>query len=714
MSLRTRLSFGRDHRRDGDAARDVEDWHGAEQHYRQHLERSPADTAIWVQLGHAQKEQGRLKDAEASYRKAMTLAPDDADPPLHLGHARKLQGDTAGALDAYQQSYGLAPGLVAASEIEAVGGEAPGRDVPRSATPAVFLAIDDLFLYLDAHKTMSGIQRVIAGVALEILDSDREDVFFCIVSQTRGGGAARALWVVPNERLKSLLAYANGNRVSHDRIHSMIADCKRAATPMTLVPSDTLLVLGAFWVSGYGVRHFVDLKQTGIRLGFYIYDIIPISHPDYCDPLHVREFTIHFCEMLGLADFLFTISAYTARSVAEFIARHELTPTPVRAVPLAQLRLQAKASADEAWPSELDDLRGKDFALYVSTIEGRKNHLYVVNAWRELMNEGVEVPDLVFVGRMGWRVAGLMELVGSSRHLRGKLRIVHDLSDGELDSLYRHCLFTTFTSFVEGWGLPVGESLAHGRPCVASNTASIPEVGGDMVDYVDPLNLREGIGVFRRLITDKRYRAERERKIASGFKARDWRDVTADLFDALGAAARAKPVKSGRLLFAPGSVFRPGRLTGDGVDCDAYARCPAGLMLRDAFYPADDFGAWMRGARQEIRFATGLPKGTEVVVLLRLAATSWAEGCSAVVSLDRRGASKVKLWLDRLDENRVLRLEGEVDADGGCTVSFEVDGEFDAPSPERRQMALGLVGIGYARKSDALERVSVMESLMVV
>ena len=60
------------------------------------------------------------------------------------------------------------------------------------------------------------------------------------------------------------------------------------------------------------------------------------------------------------------------------------------------------------------------------------------------------------------------------------------MTDVELALLYRKCLLTMFPSLAEGWGLPVGESLAYGKICIASRAGAIPEVGGELVDYVDP------------------------------------------------------------------------------------------------------------------------------------------------------------------------------------------------------------------------------------
>jgi glycosyltransferase involved in cell wall biosynthesis len=47
-------------------------------------------------------------------------------------------------------------------------------------------------------------------------------------------------------------------------------------------------------------------------------------------------------------------------------------------------------------------------------------------------------------------------------------------------------MFTVYPSLYEGWGLPVAESLTLGQFCIASSTSSLPEVGGDLIEYIDP------------------------------------------------------------------------------------------------------------------------------------------------------------------------------------------------------------------------------------
>ena len=58
-------------------------------------------------------------------------------------------------------------------------------------------------------------------------------------------------------------------------------------------------------------------------------------------------------------------------------------------------------------------------------------------------------------------------------------------------------MFTLFPSLFEGWGLPLGESLALGKPCLAASGTALPEAGGDLCRYFDP----EDVGAAHRAVT---------------------------------------------------------------------------------------------------------------------------------------------------------------------------------------------------------------------
>jgi glycosyltransferase involved in cell wall biosynthesis len=175
------------------------------------------------------------------------------------------------------------------------------------------------------------------------------------------------------------------------------------------------------------------------------------------------------------------------------------------------------------------------YVLFVSTIEIRKNHRLLVRVWQKLLERhGADlVPTLVFAGKIGWLVDGLLADLEASNHLDGKVILLRDLSDPELQAAYRSCLFTVFPSLCEGWGLPIAESLSHGKFCIASNRTSIPEVGGSLVDYFDPSDEEDALAKIERPLIDPGYLAWREARVRAEYHPRTWADCAHALIGAL-------------------------------------------------------------------------------------------------------------------------------------------------------------------------------------
>jgi glycosyltransferase involved in cell wall biosynthesis len=146
--------------------------------------------------------------------------------------------------------------------------------------------------------------------------------------------------------------------------------------------------------------------------------------------------------------------------------------------------------------------------------------------WRRLIaRHGPEpVPALIFAGQLGWMVDDLLADLAASGYLGGKIEHRPGLSDEELDEAYRSCLFTVFPSLCEGWGLPIAESLAHGKFCVASNRTSIPEVGGDLIDYFDPSDDDDALAKIERLLFEPCYLAATQARLRAEYRPRTWAD----------------------------------------------------------------------------------------------------------------------------------------------------------------------------------------------
>ena len=90
-----------------DAARNSRQWSEAVRLYQLFLKKEARRADIWVQLGHALKELGRIDEAELAYRRSLIMAPNCADTYVQLGHALKIRGDLADAVECYKAAYRL-------------------------------------------------------------------------------------------------------------------------------------------------------------------------------------------------------------------------------------------------------------------------------------------------------------------------------------------------------------------------------------------------------------------------------------------------------------------------------------------------------------------------------------------------------------------------------------------------------------------------------
>ncbi len=711
-------------RQQGDEARDLLDWSNAERLYKAYLSETPEDGPIWIQLGHALKEQGRLPDAEAAYRRALELSRDD-DGYLHLGHVLKLQQRLEEAEEAYAQSAEIRPTKAALDELERLGSRGNNDFVTIEQSgnaELVLFEVDDLLGYLNAHVTVSGIQRVQVGILSHILTLEEvsgSSSFAFVRSRSDSGG----FWRLNFGLVKSLIIYCTGRHVEHGRLRALLNQVEQTAIPILPVAGQCYFVLGAFWGFNGDATRYARLKMAGVSVGVYIYDLIPLTHPEYCDAHLVSDFALSFGDGLAVFDFVLTISEYTAEEVRKYIARHGIRPIPVKSVLLAHvIKDDDHVQTPDTWSAMTRILKTRPYILSVSTIEARKNHSYLILAWKLLREEGLNPPDLVFVGRHGWRVNDLMDQLRATNYMDGHVHILHDLSDAQLETLYKNCLFTAFPSFVEGWGLPVGESLAHGKPCMASNTSSIPEVGGDLVDYVDPYSVRSGLDVLRRLMFDTEYRQKRTIAIRDNFKPRTWDIVGREL---LGQIARLRSKRSsewhGPILNA-GELFKPSDLRLGHVIPRNYPARPIRLILDKGWRTPEGFGVWMRGNEARLLFKTRHPPRTEVVVYLKLAGAPSHGGARLEIITNLvseksdsfpmkalSGRPAIPVPFNQSFDVRVLAAVGE---EGEVEIDLSVEGQIpEASTDDVRRLSVGLVALGYAPRSDAAVRADLLDAM---
>ena len=128
----------------------------------------------------------------------------------------------------------------------------------------------------------------------------------------------------------------------------------------------------------------------------------------------------------------------------------------------------------------------EQYILSLSTIEPRKNLALLVEAYDELLREGVKVPDLVLAGRSGWKNKHLLHNI--SDVAKCHIRFTGFVDDADLPDVYSGATLFVFPSLYEGFGIPPLEALSVGCPVLSSDAASLPEVLDGQVHYFHSAN----------------------------------------------------------------------------------------------------------------------------------------------------------------------------------------------------------------------------------
>jgi alpha-1,3-rhamnosyl/mannosyltransferase len=192
------------------------------------------------------------------------------------------------------------------------------------------------------------------------------------------------------------------------------------------------------------------------------------------------------------------ISQATADALA---ARH---PLAAKRTTVALLGV-APALVAELNSAEAAELPLPGFVLAVGTLEPRKNLPRLVDAYSRLPAELQDRHPLVVVGALGWETG---ETLSALHSLGESCTLLGYVTDAALAELYRRCAVFCYPSLGEGFGLPVLEAMAAGTAVLTSNVSSLPEVGGDAVEYADASDVASIAAGLEALLDSPARRAE--------------------------------------------------------------------------------------------------------------------------------------------------------------------------------------------------------------
>lgn len=268
------------------------------------------------------------------------------------------------------------------------------------------------------------------------------------------------------------------------------------------------------------------VKESGLRIAVIFHDAIPVRYPQFCNP----EVTLnHIKYMKGLAecDLILPNSKASEKDLDAFWKENCIDGTLNKEDELAG-ELDGVERAKEVSSFEPSKIK----ILCVGTLEPRKNHIRLMDA---AIKMGELHPDLdwslTLIGNIYAGREDVRDYVLAASKKQPRIQWLGIVDDETLHRLYNEATFTVYPSVIEGYGMPIMESIWNGKPCICSNSGVMSELASGGGGYTVNVTNTDAINeAMFRLATDSRLRRELEYQCVSRH-IKTWTEYTLTLLD---------------------------------------------------------------------------------------------------------------------------------------------------------------------------------------
>jgi glycosyltransferase involved in cell wall biosynthesis len=268
-------------------------------------------------------------------------------------------------------------------------------------------------------------------------------------------------------------------------------------------PAIDLLMAG---VDVFHASNQVRNPPARTKLTGTLYDMTCLLMPQNHTPGNVQAERNFADRVLSRADGLIAISEHTKRDTVELL---NIDPRKISVIyPGVPDAFFHVTEADRKLAAEKYRLT-RPFALFVGTVEPRKNIDALLDAFEQLPPDVREAFELIAVGPLGWATGATVQRLKNTPGVRH----LGYVPEQDLPGITAAAAIFVYPSLYEGFGFPVAQSMAAGVPILTSNVSSLPEVARDAAVLVSPQSESEIRDGMLRLLTSP---SERERLAARG------------------------------------------------------------------------------------------------------------------------------------------------------------------------------------------------------
>mgnify|MGYP001765154554 CR=1 FL=1 len=270
--------------------------------------------------------------------------------------------------------------------------------------------------------------------------------------------------------------------------------CNEFATRLTGAPprpdagvaparGDVLLIIDNAWTVDF-TPAIEAVRAAGGSVATVLYDLIPILHAGSAYADVPDEFARWLARTLMQSDAIVAISQTVADELVALVRARDLPARPGLRIGHAHIGADfaPRAAGDVSPQIAAAFAPGAPVFLAVGALEPRKGHRVALAAFDDLWRTGFDA-RLAILGRKGWHVDALIDDMRNHPEFGRRLFWFDDASDADLAMAYARCTAVLAPSYAEGYGLPLSEAAAVGKPVICSDIPVFREIGRDGALY---------------------------------------------------------------------------------------------------------------------------------------------------------------------------------------------------------------------------------------
>lgn len=269
------------------------------------------------------------------------------------------------------------------------------------------------------------------------------------------------------------------------------------------------LFFGLDWSADQIIQHQAQLfewKMCGTKMVFILNDILALQHPDWFTKKNSQKLKAWLKVVAVCADEIICVSQTVKGQIEQWLLEHGIADLPCSSIQLGGEI--AGRNLSEKLRDHFQSIYLKHtYLLKVSTIEPRKGHLCLIQAFEALYKQYPDFPhQLYLVGRYGWKSDDTIHYLKQSPFYGKRIFWFDDINDVELNQLYQSASGVINASYGEGFGLPLMEAIYHKKPLLVRDIAVFREVSSNQATYFQndaPYRLAQTIFTWAKDLTSE-------------------------------------------------------------------------------------------------------------------------------------------------------------------------------------------------------------------